>query len=59
MRICRRHGGLGLGRQTGKGVGMITMDESLRQLYVQGLISRDETLFRSDDKNQMKAFFES
>jgi twitching motility protein PilT len=45
--------------QTGKNVGMITMDESLRQLYVQGLISRDETLFRSDDKNQMKAFFES
>jgi twitching motility protein PilT len=45
--------------QTGKNVGMITMDESLRQLYVQGLISRDEALFRSDDKNQMKAFFES
>ena len=45
--------------QTGKNVGMITMDESLRQLYVQGLISKDETLFRSDDKNQMKAFFES
>jgi twitching motility protein PilT len=45
--------------QTGKNVGMITMDESLRQLYVQGLISREETLFRSDDKNQMKAFFES
>ncbi len=45
--------------QTGKNVGMITMDESLRQLYVKGLISKDETLFRSDDKNQMKAFFES
>jgi twitching motility protein PilT len=45
--------------QTGKNVGMITMDESLRQLCVQGLISRDEALFRSDDKNQMKAFFES
>jgi twitching motility protein PilT len=45
--------------QTGKNVGMITMDESLRQLYVKGLISREETLFRSDDKNQMKAFFES
>jgi twitching motility protein PilT len=45
--------------QTGKNVGMVTMDESLRQLYVKGLISREETLFRSDDKNQMKAFFES
>ena len=45
--------------QTGKNVGMITMDESLRQLYVQRLISKDETLFRSDDKNQMKAFLAS
>ncbi|MGL5017034.1 MAG: type IV pilus twitching motility protein PilT [Luteolibacter sp.] len=45
--------------QTGKNVGMVTMDESLRQLYVKGLISKEETLFRSDDKNQMKAFFES
>ncbi len=45
--------------QTGKNVGMITMDESLRQLYVKGIISKDETLFRSDDKNQMRAFFES
>lgn len=45
--------------QTGKNVGMITMDESLRQLYVKGIISREETLFRADDKNQMKAFFES
>ena len=45
--------------QTGKSVGMITMDESLRQLYVKGIISKDETLFRSDDKNQMKSFFES
>jgi twitching motility protein PilT len=45
--------------QTGKNVGMITMDESLRQLYVKRLISREETLFRSDDKNQMKSFLES
>ncbi len=45
--------------QTGKNVGMITMDESLRQLYVKGIISKDETLFRSDDKQQMKLFFES
>ncbi|MFD0895852.1 type IV pilus twitching motility protein PilT [Luteolibacter ambystomatis] len=45
--------------QTGKNVGMITMDESLRKLYVQGLITREETLYRSEDKNQMKAFFQS
>ncbi len=45
--------------QTGKNVGMITMDESLRQLYVQGIITRDEALFRADDKGQMRTFFES
>lgn len=45
--------------QTGKNVGMITMDESLRRLYVEGVITRDEALFRADDKTQMKAFFES
>jgi twitching motility protein PilT len=45
--------------QTGKNVGMITMDESLRQLYVKGIISKEETLFRADDKVQMRAFFES
>jgi twitching motility protein PilT len=45
--------------QTGKNVGMVTMDESLRQLYVKGLITKDEALFRSDDKGQMQAFFKS
>ena len=45
--------------QTGKNVGMITMDESLRQLYAQGTITQEETLFRSEDKAQMKAYFES
>ena len=45
--------------QTGKNVGMITMDESLRTLYIQGAISKEEALFRSDDKAQMKLFFES
>jgi twitching motility protein PilT len=38
---------------------MITMDESLRNLYVQGFISREEALFRADDKTQMRAFFQS
>lgn len=45
--------------QTGKNVGMITMDESLRKLYVDGIITREETMFRADDKAQMKIFFES
>ena len=45
--------------QTGKNVGMITMDESLRNLYVQGVISREEALFRADDKAQMREFFHS
>ncbi len=45
--------------QTGKNVGMITMDESLRRLYIDGVITRDEALFRADDKAQMKIFFES
>lgn len=45
--------------QTGKAVGMITMDESLRRLYVKGIITREEALFRAEDKGQMRAFFES
>jgi len=45
--------------QTGKNVGMITMDESLRRLYVDGIISRDEAMYRADDKVQMKDFFQS
>ena len=45
--------------QTGKNVGMITMDESLRRLYVEGIISRDEVIFRADDKVQMMDFLKS
>ena len=45
--------------QTGKNVGMITMDESLRNLYTTGQITQEECLFRSEDKGQMKLFFES
>ncbi|MFK7852401.1 MAG: type IV pilus twitching motility protein PilT [Akkermansiaceae bacterium] len=45
--------------QTGKHVGMVTMDESLRNVYVQGKISAEELLFRSDDKAQMQAFLKS
>jgi twitching motility protein PilT len=45
--------------QTGKNVGMITMDESLRRLYVKGLITPEEALFRCEDKIQMRNFFQS
>ena len=45
--------------QTGKNVGMITMDESLRNLYIQGNITQEEALFRCEDKVQMKTFFQS
>lgn len=45
--------------QTGKGVGMITMDDSLRNLYSSGQISREECEFRAEDKIMMKKFFES
>jgi twitching motility protein PilT len=45
--------------QTGKSVGMITMDESLRNLYVKGLVTQEEALYRAEDKHQMLAFFQS
>ena len=45
--------------QTGKNVGMITMDESLRKLYIKGLITQEEAYFRSEDKVQMRNFFQS
>jgi twitching motility protein PilT len=45
--------------QTGKNVGMITMDESLRNLYLKGLVAQEEVLYRCEDKQQMKLFFKS
>ncbi|HRJ10042.1 MAG TPA: type IV pilus twitching motility protein PilT [Prosthecobacter sp.] len=45
--------------QTGKNVGMITMDDSLRGLYSKGLISREECESRAEDKQLMRAFFKS
>ena len=45
--------------QTGKNVGMITMDESLRNLYLKGVASQEEILYRCEDKQQMKLFFQS
>ena len=45
--------------QTGKAVGMITMDDSLQNLYAKGLISREECFSRSEDKQTMKKYLES
>ncbi len=45
--------------QTGKNVGMITMDESLRQLYIKGIIGADDLMFRAEDKAQMRIFLKS
>jgi twitching motility protein PilT len=45
--------------QTGKNVGMVTMDDALRKLYIQGLISQEETLARSEDKIEMQRFLKS
>jgi len=45
--------------QTGKNVGMVTMDDSLRNLYAKGEISREECESRAEDKQQMRAFFQS
>ncbi len=45
--------------QTGKSVGMVTMDDSLRSLYSSGIISREECESRAEDKAIMKSFFKS
>lgn len=45
--------------QTGKNVGMITMDDSLRNLYSENLISREECESRAEDKVIMRNFFKS
>ena len=44
--------------QTGRNVGMITMDDSLKNLYNQGLISQDECMSRANDQANMKAHFD-
>ncbi len=43
--------------QTGKNVGMITMDDSLQKLYIKGKISQEEAMFRCEDKTQMREYF--
>lgn len=44
--------------QTGKAVGMITMDDSLKDLYNRGQISQQEALSRCFDKTNMAKHFE-
>jgi len=43
--------------QTGKSVGMITMDESLQNLAAAGVISVDEAISRATDQRAMRATF--
>lgn len=40
--------------QTGRAVGMVTMDDSLKHLYEQGLISAEECVFRAMDQDMMR-----
>ncbi len=44
--------------QTGKNVGMRLMDDSLRALFEQNLITQEECMMRSEDKIIMKKFFD-
>ena len=43
--------------QTGKNVGMITMDESIKNLFQKGLITQEEAFFRAEDKKFIESFF--
>ena len=40
--------------QTGKNIGMVTMDDSIKELYNGGLISKEEARARCEDKAGMK-----
>lgn len=45
--------------QTGKNVGMITMDDAMRSLYDRGVISQEECMSRANDQQIMRQYFES
>ncbi|MDG2123365.1 MAG: PilT/PilU family type 4a pilus ATPase [Verrucomicrobiales bacterium] len=45
--------------QTGKNVGMRLMDDSLKELYNTGRISREECLSRANDKGEMLSHFKA
>jgi len=40
--------------QTGKKAGMILMDESVAELYRQGVISAEEAIYRAENKTEMR-----
>jgi twitching motility protein PilT len=40
--------------QTGRAVGMVTMDDALKNLYERDIISAEDCLFRSIDQDQMR-----
>ncbi len=44
--------------QTGKNVGMITMDDSLKDLYNKGHISQEECMSRANDQIEMRKHFD-
>src|SRR5690606_21740088 len=41
--------------QTGKNVGMVMMDDSLAELYCEGIITADEALGRAIDRGTLRA----
>ncbi len=45
--------------QTGKNIGMTTMDESLRDLYISGQVTAEEVLHRCEDRSVMRDFLKS
>lgn len=44
--------------QTGRNVGMITMDDAMKELYDKGEISQEECLSRAEDQDNMRAHFD-
>ncbi len=45
--------------QTGKNIGMTTMDDSLKELYIAGKVTAEEVLKRSEDQTTMRQFLQS
>ncbi len=45
--------------QTGKNVGMTTMDASLKKLYIEGKITAEQALMRAEDHQSMQDFLQS
>jgi twitching motility protein PilT len=40
--------------QTGKKTGMVLMDDSVAELYSQGIITTQEAVYRAENKPQMR-----